>query len=195
MANTRARKPPQSANGSWADSAEEWRGRNLHNVYLPSGTKATISFPELGPLVLANALPEELVELGRQEITHEMGVVGAYGEELVKLDSEKPEDVEKAKELTRQFTALLKWLVAEHVLVAPKVTVEQLSENSFPLQDLDWLYGVATRRVNEDGMGRRIGVARLDVLATFPEAHGCPPDCPQCVQALQRLSTADLGSV
>lgn len=194
MATTKAKALP-SSNGAWADSVDQWRGRNQHKVVLPSGAKAVIQFPELGPLVLANALPDDLTELARKEITHEMGLIGAYAEGLTELDPEKPEDLEKARELTAEFSRLLKWLVAEHVVIEPKITIEDLSEETFPLQDLDWLYGIATRRVNEDALGRRLGIARLDMLATFPETHGCPEDCPKCVEALQAFSTADLGDV
>ena len=194
MASTKKKTLP-SANGHWADSLDEWRGRNLHNVVMPSGARAIIQFPEIGPLVLANALPDDLKEFAQQEITHELGMIGAYADEIVKYDPDTPEDMEKARALTKKFSDTLKWLVAEYVVVEPKVTVEDLNDESFPLQDLDWLYGVATRRVNEDALGRRLGVARLDALATFPEAHGCASDCPHCVEALQTLSTADLGAM
>lgn len=190
-----ATKTLPSTNGAWADSLSQWRGRLQHKVVMPSGARAIIQFPELGPLVLANALPNDLSEFARQEITHDLGIIGAYAEKVSELDTDKPEDLEKAKELTRQFTHLLKWLVAEHVVIDPKITVDDLSEETFPLQDLDWLYGVATRRVNEDALGRRLGVARLDILATFPETHGCPEDCPKCLETLQAFSTADLGDL
>jgi len=193
MATTKAKLP--SSNGAWADSLDQWRGRNQHRVVMPSGARAIIQFPELMPLVLGNAVPNDLVEFARQEITHELGMIGAYAEKIVELDTDKPEDLEKAKEYTATFSRLLKWLVAEHVVVEPKVTVEDLSEESFPLNDLDWLYGVATRRVNEDALGRRLGVARLDILATFPETHGCPEGCPKCVEAIHAFSTADVGDM
>ena len=181
-----------SSNG-WADTSAEWRERNLHKVVMPSGAKAVVSFPELGPLVLANAVPDDLIVFARKELTEELGIIGGYGTEIAALDPDTPEGLEKAKELTRQFSDLLKWLVAEHVLVEPKITVSELNDDSFPLEDLDWLYGVATRRVNEDALGRRLGVARLDALAPFPETHGCAEDCPACVEALQKISTAYLG--
>lgn len=183
-----------SSNG-WADSAEEWRGRNLHKVVMPSGAKAIVSFPELGPLVLANAVPDDLIVFARKELTEELGIIGGFASELAQVDENTPEGMERAKDLTRQFSGLLKWLVAEHVLVEPKITVAELSEETFPLEDLDWLYGVATRRVNEDALGRRLGVARLDALAPFPETHGCAEDCSACLEALQKVSTAYLGEM
>lgn len=189
----------------WAGSADEWASRKRHDVVLPSGMRATIEIPELGLLVLANAVPTDLVELAREEVTNALGVTGAYGKRIAELDDSSdehpdgtPESRAKIAELTATFARLLKWLVAEHVLVSPKVTVEQLSEGTFPLSDLDWLYGVAMRRVSEDALGRRLGVAPLDAFATFRHEHGldpCPAGCEGCARTRQALSTVDLDRV
>lgn len=193
MASTTRKSALPSSNG-WADSAEAWAGRKRHKVVLPSGTKAVIELPELGVLALANLVPDDLIELARQEIAHRHGVHGAYAEEMAKLgDSE--EDGKLATELTQRYWQLLKWLVTEHVLVEPKLTIEQLSDESFPMQDLDWLFGVAIRRIDEDALGRRLGVARLDEFATFRDQHRCTQECEACLAALEALSTADVGSL
>jgi hypothetical protein len=162
---------------------------------MPSGAKAVIEIPQLGMLALANLVPDDLAELARQEIAHELGVTGAYAERIAKLDETSEEDRKKAAEITTELRRLLKWLVAEHMLVEPRVSVEDLSSERFPLEDLDWLYGVATRRVDEDALGRRLGVARLDEFATFRQEHDCPPDCGHCLALVERLSTADMGSL
>ncbi len=191
----------------WADSAEQWAQRKRHNVVLPSGQKAVIEIPMLGPLVLGGAVPDDLAELARTEITHELGLLGAYAGKVAELakaaepahesaDGEKAEaPPEGLAELTTTFNRLLKWLVSEHVLVEPKLTVEELSDERFPLEDLDWLYGVAMRRVDEDALGRRLGVAPLDAFATFRRLHGCTEDCEGCRALLDAFSTADLGAL
>ncbi len=194
MARTHEKSQALASSNGWADSAEAWAERKRHNVVLPSGMKATIEIPELGMLVLANAVPDDLAELARSEITHELGVTGGYATKLVEL-GESEESREQVAELTTSFSRLLKWLVSEHVLVEPKVTIEELSQERFPLSDLDWLFGVAMRRVDEDALGRRLGVARLDAFATFPHEHGCAESCPDCLRARQALSTADLGAL
>ena len=186
---------PASSNG-WADTADDWAQRKRHRVVMPSGTKAVIEIPMLGALVLANAVPDDLAELARNEITHELGLLGAYAEQAAELSRSEDEDaIAKTTALTTDFGRLLKWLVAEYVLVEPNLTVEQLSDDRFPLEDLDWLYGVATRRTSEDALGRRLGVARLDEFATFRDKHGCAQDCEHCVEVLDAYSTADLGAL
>ena len=208
MATTDTASTPASG---WADSADQWAGRRLHKVVMPSGQKAVVQFPELGMLVLANAVPDDLVELARAELTHRGGVTAAYGEQVAAAlktpspgeaaptdadaESAGAEAEETVRALTDQLGRLLKWLVAEHVLVDPKVTVDQLADDRFPLADLDWLYGVAMRRVDEDALGRRLGVARLDEFATFRDAHGCGAGCPACLEVVEALSTADLGAL
>lgn len=194
-----APSPESPSPASWADTTDQWAARRLHKVVMPSGQKAVIQIPELGMLALANAVPDDLAELARAELTHPAGAPGHYGEEIsaaAKLEDEQAREA-KAREATERFSRLLKWLVAEHVLVEPKVTIEQLSNDElFPLTDLDWLYGVATRRVNEDALGRRLGVARLDEFATFRDKHpGCGPDCPGCLAVIEAHSTADLGAL
>lgn len=187
-----------STPASWADTTDQWAARRHHNVVLPSGQKAVVQRAELGMLALANAIPEDHLELAQEELTHPAGATGAYGEQVAGiLKADPPDDDAQAKfrELTSSFSQMMKWLVAEHVLVEPRVTVDDLSSDRFPLQDLNWLYGFALRRVDEDALGRRVGVARLDEFATFPEKHGCAPDCEGCMRALQAHSTADLGAL
>jgi hypothetical protein len=191
MARSRTQQAP--ASDGWADP--KWDGPNLHNVVMPSGRKATVRYCDLGALVLANAVPDDYLELAQAELTHELGVIGAFTESVTGLDVSKPKDLKKAREITSTLNDLLKWLVAEHVLVEPKLTPEELSGSNFETDDLDWLFGVATRRVSEDARGRRLGVARLDEFATFPDTHGCPPDCPHCLEAIERHSTARLGAL
>ncbi len=193
MASTRRKSALPSSNG-WADSADAWAARKRHNVVLPSGTKAVIELPELGVLALANLVPDDLIEFARKEISHRHGIQGAYAEEMAKL-GESDEDAARATALTQEYWRLLKWLVTEHVLVEPKLTLKQLSDENFPLQDLDWLFGVAIRRVDEDALGRRLGVARLDEFATFRGLHRCAETCEACLAALEALSTADVGSL
>lgn len=193
-----AATPETPSPDSWADSSDKWAARRLHKVVMPSGAKAVIQIPELGMLALANAVPDDFAELARAELTHKLGMMGAYADEIAdaaKLDDQTQQQ-RVSMEATERFSRLLKWLVAEHVLVEPRVTIEELSDDErFPLADLDWLYGVATRRVSEDALGRRLGVARLDEFAGFPEAHGCSPSCEHCLEVLDRFSTADLGAL
>lgn len=202
-------RPSTPKSASVNGAVEAWAARKRHNVVMPSGQGGLIEIPGLGPLVLAGAVPDDYAELARGEITHRMGMMGAYAEqvaELMKSDDSQAET--EASELTAVFGGLLKWLVSEHVLkglanengamVEVKLTPEQLSDERFPVEDLDWLYGVAVRRVDEDALGRRLGVARLDEFATFREAHGedrCPQDCDGCFALVGAYSTVDLGSL
>lgn len=204
MATSKSRTPRRSSEAAAAVGG--WASRKQHRVVMPSGQGALIEIPGLGPLVLANAVPTLYLDLAREEITHKLGVTGFYGErvaELTKNDSE--EASEEMQELTRTFGRLLKWLVCEHVVkglldgegevVPVKLDPDDLSDDAFPIEDLDWLYGVALRRVNEDALGRRLGVARLDEFATFRHEHGCPEDCEDCARLLDAVSTADLVPV
>lgn len=198
MARSRTAPSPAPAAETWADSAEEWSKARLHNCYFPSGARCTVQFPSLGTLSLADAVPSEFADLARAEITHALGATGYFAEKIRDTVTEERSEEEiqaEQAELSARFGRMLKWLVAEHVLVAPKVKPEDLSSDRFSLPDIEWLYSIATRTTDIDGRGRRLGVASLDALANFPGEHGCAPDCQRCHAALDAGSTAELGAL
>src|SRR5215831_19909250 len=127
MATARKKAALPSSNGQWADSLEAWAGRKVHNVVLPSGQKASVQTVDLAVLALANLVPDDLAAIARKEFEHPAGASGDLAETLSKL-GDSDEDLEKAKQATAKFAEMMRWLVAEHVLVAPKIEASDLED-------------------------------------------------------------------
>lgn len=189
---------------AWAGSADSWRNRNVHNVTCASGMQVTYRRVSLGWLITHGALPDELRELA---VAEELAIEGRQpsaavllmAEELNKLGDEPTDEQRKAAhaaidDVGAKLAALNREIVAAS-LISPRVTVEELADPAFPDDDLQMLADLNSGRRHVDAAGVVIGVAPLSVYETFPEEHGCAPDCESCTRSQQRHSTVDLGAV
>lgn len=168
--------PPEVA------SAEALLSRGAHRITLPSGVVVVVRFPPLGALIRANAVPLDLREIAKAEIALPGGAAAHVGRAIAGSDPEKPEEwatIEQEVEKLRRFVI---WLVAEHTLVEPRLTVEQLDSGEIDDRDLEMLIDISRRRVDRDARGVRLGVVSLEDAAVFREEHRCPPDCDGCAR-------------
>lgn len=196
----RKRNPPSSSqNGEWAGSVEEWTRRaGPHHVTLGSGMR--VIFHVLGWQTLARleGLPEELqhaVTLHAANLERG-GLSFVIGQHMRKAEeNDDQEAADKAMAYTRDMQELSVRVVAE-ALVAPKLTVEQLRDPKIvPEGDLEELMRLCTGRAAFDSRGVRIGVEPIESLARFRHHHNCSPDCQDCEETLNDLSSVDLGAV
>jgi hypothetical protein len=158
----------------------------VHRATLPTGRQALVSFPALGPLTRANAVPDELRDMVLKEMLHPVGAAHAVAQEVREVEDSQAR-WELAARLSGELLAMYTWLVAEHVLVEPKLTIgelEQLDE-----RDLEWLIDVATRKTSTDARGVRLGVMSLEDVAVFREEHFCAAECEGCQRMVARLSS------
>ena len=186
MSTRKPAAPSPSAIESWAGSADEWGRRRLNNVECPSGMRIVLQSVTLDELAAEDALPDDLLVVALLETTPG-GVTGARAE-LLKLET--PEGVAKAQKLSQDLVGLTNRLVLRAV-VEPKLTLAQAS--TIDPYDKAMIVGIATRRLEFDAAGRRVGVEPLDTFATFREEHGCPEECPACSTSRDRLSTVHGG--
>lgn len=183
-----------TAKKEWAETAEQWRGRNLHRAELWSGMRITFRFPSLGEMIQTGALPETLLELALLEYGDPGASVAliaqAAGQSLDENTDEQQRAgaLARAEKLSHDVAALNRELCAA-ALVAPKLSADDLASPDFPVQDIEMLAGFLNRTVHYDAAGRRVGTEPLDTFRPFPEKHGCAADCPQCEAARRELST------
>lgn len=196
MATSTEPKSQQPSDG-WAGSAQEWRGRTVHKAELWSGMRILFRPSSLGELIAKGALPDDLLDLA----TREYADPGAGATEIVAAFADLPDEPtdeeraaarEQAAAAAERVAALNRELCAA-ALVEPKVTSDELRE--LPLEDLELLAAILTRRVGFDAAGRRIGVEPLDTFREFAHAHGCPEGCEQCETARGQLSSVHVGAL
>lgn len=173
--------PPSSAD--WAGTLDDWRMRGRHRVELPSSQRVVVRTVTLDELAAANGLPDDLVRVALAEIATDTGAAGLVAEKL-RLDT--PDGLKEARQIIDSLAELTRRLVVTAV-VEPQLT--DVTVRDLPPDDLAMIAAIATRRVQFDAAGRRVGVEPLDTFATFRREHGCDEDCPHCAAARMALSS------
>lgn len=188
--------PTQSspATEKWADSAAAWKKRGgPHRITLPSGQRVLARVLGLASLARLDGLPEDLTDALVLHVANleQGGLPAVIAADLGKVTSD-PEAAARVNQRVTDFGRLTKLLVTE-ALVEPKLTLADLEK--IPEDDLEMLMRIVTGRQDFDAKGVRIGVEPIDAWATFPEHHGCKPDCEACTRALAALSSIDLDEL
>jgi len=187
----------QQSSERWAGTAAEWRKRKVHRAELPSGMRVLFTPSSLGELLATEALPEDLLELAAAELDEP----GAGAQEIraafndlpeAPSDEQRRQAAAQAAAAAERVAALNRELVAA-ALVEPRVSADELRE--LPLEDLEYLAGILTRRIGFDAAGRRIGVEPLDTFREFAREHGCPEGCAHCEATRRALSSTDVGAL
>jgi hypothetical protein len=171
---------------SWAESKTAWKRRTVHNVTLETGMQVRIKFPDAGELIRQDALPDELIHIAFMDQFAPDKLREIIG------------DAKEEADLLKNFNELGDRLAVE-MLVDPKLTLDELRQ--IPQEDLDMLKQIAMRERDTDARGVKLGVVRLDVFATFREAHERSadvaadhppfpdPDCASCRDAFREFSS------
>lgn len=192
--------PPPSSEEGWAGTAGEWLQRGLHRAELWSGMKVVFRFPTLGELITGGHLSDRLLELALLEYGDPGATLKLVADAAaIAVDEQKPqEERDAAARRGEQFghdIAELNRELAAAALVEPTMTVEQLADPRFPIDDLELLAALINRQAAYDAAGRRIGVEPLDTFRLFRDQHGCAESCPACEQARGELSTVHVGAL
>lgn len=170
-------------------SSAELLSRGFHRITLPSGAFVGVRFPPLGVLIQAGHVPLELRELAKAEYAVAGGAAAAVGRAIADRDSSNPDEWDAIALEVEKLRRFLTWIVAEHTLVEPKLTVEELEAGDLDERDLDMLIDIALRRTDRDAMGVRLGVMSLEDMAVFREEHDCARDCEGCARGQARRSS------
>lgn len=141
-------EPPKAA------SLAQWKGRNVHNIALPSGAYCDIKLPNIPKLVAGGQIPNELVEVAS----------------LVAQGGSRAKEV-TGKELLTQHAEFTKFIVAKTV-VKPEVKEEEVE--LLPYEDQEFLVEVATRNRDLDALGHHIG--GLHTQSDFRRFRNLPDD-------------------
>lgn len=167
----------------WAGTLDNWRARARHHVELPSGQRVVMRTVTLDELASAEGVPDDLVRVALAEIATDTGAAGMVADKL-RLDTQ--EGLAEARKITDDLAELTRRLVVTAV-IEPTLTDDTVRD--VPPADLAMVAGIATRRVQFDAAGRRVGVEPLDTFATFRREHGCDEDCPHCQASRLAFST------
>jgi len=150
-------------NGFTPGSLEEWKGRRRIPATLPSGMNVVLRTVTLDELAAEDGLPDDLLRVALFEMTP----LGVPGEIARELQSQVPEALDRARQLSRDAVGLRNRLCLRSLL-EPAVTEDDLVEiDGF---DLAMIAEIASRQSVEDAAGRR--VYGDQPLATFPGAGG-----------------------
>ncbi len=113
-------------------SKTAWASAKRHVITLPSSTKVAIELPNLGELMKAGELPNDLIEAATAKLTNQ----------------------EVDGELVKQLTELNRHIVALTVK-EPEIKLEDVP--TLPSEDLDMIVQFANRERDVDAVGHHIG--------------------------------------
>jgi hypothetical protein len=166
---------------------DEWRGRAIHTVTLPSGMVVKIRIPNLGQLLKGDAIPDRLRSVAISQVARELDPSAAP---LFQPDDQQSPE-QKIKVITEVYE-LYEWLVTETV-IEPAIGENDL--DGLPEMDKQMLAQIAGRERDTDALGVTLGVEPLSRWETFLREHGCTKDCPACQKVVGIFSTARPGLV
>lgn len=184
-----------------AAKLRSWRGRSLHTIGLPSGQMVRIRVPGIATLIEEGELPEDLVDIALEELTHDGGATGAIAAEVQDPTVGRDRVLRRLAELGRFQRALVRASVVEVEQDGEFIPVELSEEDvagdaALPEADLAMIAEIVQRLRGYDARGVRIGVEPLDRWEAFREAHGCPDeDCEGCRKVLEQFSSTGVGEV
>lgn len=190
MSTTPAPSPSERAT-----SSAELLARGVHRATLPTGAVVYMRFPPLGVLIQSGHVPLELRELAKAEYASPGGAAGAVGQAIAGRDATDPAEWDAITLEVDKLRRFLTWLVAEHTLVEPKLSLAEVESGDLDERDVDMLIDFALRRTDRDAMGVRLGVMSLEDAAVFREEHGCAHGCEGCARGQARLSSPRVALV
>lgn len=145
-----------------ANSKEQWKGKAIHPITLPSGAEVDIRLPDLAQMIKSGQIPNELLDIA-QKVGAGVPIGEALSEEKPKEGDEEQKDG-VSKELIGQITDFHAFLVAKTV-VSPEVTQEEvLTPGTVPAEDIAVIVQFALRERDFDAVGHHLGG-----LETVPE--------------------------
>lgn len=171
-------------NSGHAGTLAEWKARRRLDVTLPSGMPITMRTLTLSELAVADGLPDDLIRLALVEM-QPGGIVGEIGAELQKSDEGA---LERAKKYAEDNLALRDRLILAAVL-DPVMNEDDVRElDGF---DKEMIAGIASRQLEFDAIGRRVGSEPLSTFRVFAATHHeqlSAEDCPACEEARRQFS-------
>jgi hypothetical protein len=176
-----AQKSKPKITPTFAPSTREELERKREGVVAtaPSGARFRIRAVPLLRHALAGGLPQKLRQLaldGNRGITKLL----AGSDEQIK---------DGGAQILDYMDEVVLASIMEPELTKDDVRSGGLSEQ--PLihpRDYAWLFAVANADEDRDAQGRLLwGEPPLDLTHVYAEAHGCAPDCEECVQAWSSL--------
>lgn len=151
-----------------SDLKDAWKARTdrgPHKAVLPSGIEVTFIVPNSNELIRADRLPDRLAQMAIMAASYPDGTQGYLGDLAVSAIHDEDAAV-KLKAALKDGLELHDWLIS-HMLVAPKLTAEEVGSGDFPQPDLEMLIEFAERRRDTDAAGTKLPIVVLETLATF----------------------------
>jgi len=150
-----------------ANSKEQWKGRAIHPITLPSGAEVDIRLPDLAQMIKGGQIPNELLDVA-QKVGAGVSIGEALSPEQPKDGEEKKDGV--SKELIGQITEFHAFLVAATV-VEPAITQEEvLTPGAIPAEDIAVIVQFALRERDFDAVGHHLG--GLETVPEFRQFRG-----------------------